>query len=444
MNLHLLFNHDGPHIALDGKPTDGISIGTVESLGNMLEAGGWALRQTPIDDLIGLCDAAAKSWTQPDHPLASIIRQRNLGFLPFWMRRNNLEQMCARSLRGRTETLDGFVQLSESDPMLVRAQPRGVVVHWLAGNVPVLGLLSLLLSFLCKNVNVLKVSHTSAGLLPRLLEGFRGVTYTNGAGRCVSGRLLVDSTVVVYADKSDEQSARALSAMADVRVAWGGRDAVEAIVNLPRRLGTEDVVFGPKVSLAIVGAEHLGDEKTADRVAMAIARDASAFDQHGCNSPHTVFVERGGVIAPVEFAKRLGTAMEMVGRQSPPETIDPASAMQILVARAEYDMRGDACYSRGTEWTVVYSDEDRGLAEPCGWRTLFVRPVDDLFEVAAYCSSHTQTAGLAVEGRRLVLAEALTAKGVSRCPNVGNMRLFDAPWDGLFPMERLVRWTSSY
>lgn len=444
MNFHLLFNHEGPHIALDGEPTDGAPIGAVEPLVDMLNAGRQALRETPIDDLIGLCDAAATAWTQPDHPLATILRQRNLGFLPMWMRRNNLEQMCIRSLRGRPESLDTFVRLSESDSMLVRAQPRGIVVHWLAGNVPVLGLLSLLLSFLCKNVNLLKVSHTSAGLLPHLLEGFRNVTYTNAEGRTVSGRLLLDSTVVVYADKNDADAARALSTLADVRVAWGGREAVEAIINLPRRFGTEDIVFGPKVSLAIVGAEHLGNEEMASRVAMAIARDASAFDQHGCNSPHTVFVERGGAIGPGEFAKRLGVAMETVCRQNPPERIDPAAAMNVLAIRAEYDMRGDACYSRGSQWTVVYAEDDRGLAEPCCWRTLFVRPVDDLLEVATFCSLHTQTAGLAVEGRRPVLAEALTARGVSRCPTVGNMRLFDAPWDGLFPMDRLIRWTSSY
>ena len=51
-----------------------------------------------------------------------------------------------------------------------------------------------------------------------------------------------------------------LSALADVRVAWGGREAVEAIMNLPRRFGTEDIVFGPKTSFVVVGAEKLSGE----------------------------------------------------------------------------------------------------------------------------------------------------------------------------------------
>ena len=116
--------------------------------------------------------------------------------------------------------------------------------------------------------------------------------------------------------------------------------------------------------------------------------------------------------------------------------------MNVLAVRTEYAMRGEAHHSRDIQWAVVYSDEDKGLAEPCYLRTLFVRPVDDVFEVAAFCSSQTQTAGLAVDDRRHALADALTARGVERCPAVGAMRIYDAPWDGLFAMDRLVRWVS--
>ena len=52
------------------------------------------------------------------------------------------------------------------------------------------------------------------------------------------------------------------------------------------------------------------------------------------------------------------------------------------------------------------------------------------------------TAGLAVDDRRHALADALTARGVERCPAIGAMRIYDVPWDGLFAMDRLVRWVS--
>ena len=134
--------------------------------------------------------------------------------------------------------------------------------------------------------------------------------------------------------------------------------------------------------------------------------------------------------------------MEAESRRAPLEEVDPAAAMNVLGVRTEYAMRGEAHHSRDIQWAVVYGDEDKGLAEPCYLRTLFVRPVDDVFEVAAFCSSQTQTAGLAVDDRRHALADALTARGVERCPAVGAMRIYDAPWDGLFAMDRLVRWVS--
>ena len=326
--------------------------------------------------------------------------------------------------------------------MMVRAQPRGLVVHWVAGNVPVLGLLSLVQGLLCKNVNLVKVSRRRPGMLPHLLAALSQATYTNARGETHSGRTLTDATAVVYADREDQAAAEELSRLADVRVAWGGRKAVEAIVNLPRRYGTEDIVFGPKLSFAVVAAERLAEHDAARRTAAAIAADACAFDQQGCNSPHTVFVERGGRVAPAEFARLLGEAMEIQCRRAPLEEVAPAEAMNALAVRTEYAMRGDAHHSRDIQWAVVYSEEDKGLAEPCYLRTLFVRPVDDVFEVAAFCSSRTQTAGLAVDDRRLALADALTARGVERCPAVGAMRIYDAPWDGLFALDRLVRWVS--
>jgi hypothetical protein len=444
MKIHLLFDREGPRIGPEAGPDDAPLLDDLAALVGRLRAAQQTLAGVSADDLIGLLDAAARTWTRPEHPLCSFLRRHRLGFLPLWMRRSNLEALSARSLRGRIEALDQFVRLGDSDPMYVRAQPRGLVVHWLAGNVPVLGMLSLVQALLCKNANLLKLSRASAGLLPHLLSGLLDVAYVNRRGQTLGGRLLTDAVAVVYADRSDDAAARELSLAADVRVIWGGKEAVEAIGSLPRRHTAEDVVFGPKTSLAVVGAERLGDAEGARRVAAALAADASALDQQGCNSPHTVFVERGGAVTPAAFAKLLADAMQAEHRRSTLEEIDPAATMNVLGVRAEYAMRGDAYGSRGMGWTVVFSEDDAGLAQPCFQRTLFVRGVDDVFAVVPLCSRQTQTAGLAVDDRRRRLADALTARGVERCPPVGAMRLYEAPWDGLFFMDRLVRWVSTY
>jgi hypothetical protein len=302
-------------------------------------------------------------------------------------------------------------------------------------------MISVIQGLLTKNANLVKVSRQNAGILPYFLAALGRVRYQPRDGSEIEGTLLTDAVRAIYTDREDRAAAAALSAAADVRVAWGGREAVEAIMNLPRRFGTEDIVFGPKTSFVVVGAEMLADESAARRTAMLVARDTVALGQRGCNSPHTVFVERGGTLTPGAFAALLGAELGRAARQMP--DITPQESFQILGWRAEYDMRGQAWYGDGVRWSVFYSEEDRGLATPCYGRTLFVRPVDDVFDVAAVCSVNTQTAGLAVGERKQRLADELTARGVERCPEVGRMSLYEAPWDGMYPMDRMVRWVSA-
>jgi hypothetical protein len=402
------------------------------SAASRLRAAQDRLRAAPLSDLIGLCDAAGQAWVQPGSETARTIARLGMGFLPLWLRRANLEPLMDQSLRGDRRAVDQFVS---SNGRNCRAQPRGLLVHWVAGNVPLLGMISVIQGLLTKNANLVKLPRQDAGVLPYFLSALERVRYRRPDGTEISGALLTDAVAAIHAEHQD---AAALSALADVRIAWGGREAVEAIMNLPRRFGTEDIIFGPKVSFVVVGAEV-----TTPRVASLIARDTVALGQRGCNSPHTVFVERGGALDPQAFASLLGEELRRAA-QSAPTDVTAREAFEILGWRAEYDMRGQAWHGGGVRSSVFYSDDDRGLATPCYGRTLFVRPVDNVMDVAALCSVNTQTAGLALgEQRRLEVAEALTARGVERCPEVGRMSLYEAPWDGMYPMDRMVRWVSA-
>lgn len=441
MKIYVLFDGRGRHIDPSGDP-EGCPVETsADRLMDELREGQERLRAASIDDLIGLCDAAGRTWTQPGNEVAQMVGSLAIGFLPLWLRRGNLELLVAQALRGDRTAIDAFVPQGPGTSRLHRAQPRGLLVHWVAGNVPLLGMISVIQGLLTKNANLVKVSRQNAGILPYFLSALQDVTYRRADGSEVSGRLLTDAVRAIYTDREDAAAAR-LSTLADVRVAWGGREAVEAIMNLPRRFGTEDIVFGPKTSFVVVGAEKLSGEAEARKTASLVARDAVALGQRGCNSPHTVFVERGGVVAPDAFASLLGEELGRASRQVPSD-IAPQESFQILGWRAEYDMRGEAWYGDGVRWSVFYSDEDRGLATPCYGRSLFVRPVENVFDVAPLCSINTQTAGLALTDRRLKLAEALTARGIERCPEVGHMSLYESPWDGMYPMDRMVRWVSA-
>lgn len=437
MQVQVLFDQSGNRAESD-SPTG--SLG--ESI-QRLRAAQDELRRLSVDDLISLFDEIARAWSSPRHSLAATLRENELGFLTLWMRERNLRRICDLALHGSRHCLDEFCSLSPVDARVFKAQPRGLIVHWVAGNVPVLGIISVVQGLLTKNANLVKVPASDRGLLPALLNSMRGVSCVTASGMRLDGATLTNAVCAVYADRQDREAARQMSLAADVRLAWGGRDAVEAIMSLPRKFGTEDIIHGPKLSFAVVGAEKLAGEEQARAIARSIARDASAFDQRGCNSPHTVFVEAGGVTCPQDFAKLLAREMDTIHRRQPLRVIAPSETVEILAQRAEYAMQGTAWHSEGMGWSVLFSENGRGLGGPCYARTLFVRPVSDVFDTVPFCSGATQTVGLALGDRRLALANALTARGVERCPEVGSMSLYDAPWDGLFPIGRMVRWVSA-
>ena len=62
-------------------------------------------------------------------------------------------------------------------------------------------------------------------------------------------------------------------------------------------------------------------------------------------------------------------------------------------------------------------------------------------EVANFCSHLTQTAGVALNDKRKEeFALSVTAEGIDRVPDIGAMTAYEVPWDGIFMIDRLVRW----
>jgi hypothetical protein len=140
----------------------------------------------------------------------------------------------------------------------------------------------------------------------------------------------------------------------------------------------------------------------------------------------------------------LAEEMAKAAIRIPKAPIDPGTAAKVQSARIRYELTGDLWRSAGTEWTVLYDElGNRGLAEPCYSRVITVRAVDDALSAAEFAHHGIQTVGLALDGpRRLEFARRAAARGAERFPDVGRMTFFDSPWDGLFPMDRFVRWVS--
>ena len=444
-SVRLLFGPEANTIPGDlFVPVDLERLPEVADLGSLaarLREGARKLQTHSVDDLIALVSAAAARWAAPNSPLAP-LRQQGLLFLTGWCQSSNLRAMANGALHGQRGFLDGFRALGGTNRRLMRAQPRGLVVHWLAGNVPLLGMLALAQAIITRNANLLKAASTFSRVLPSLLDAFRGLKVTCVDGRVLHGEDVLASIAVVYFSRDNSAAAEQISALADVRLAWGGREAIESILNLPKRYGTEDVIFGPKLSFMVVGREAIADTRLLRRVARQAATDASVFDQYACASPHTIFVEKGGRISPREFAETLSVEMAKAIVRIPKGPTDPGTAAKIESLRMRYEFTGELWRSNGTEWTVLYDeDAEQGLAAPCYSRVITVRAMNDVLEAARFAHGGIQTIGTALSGeRKLRFASEASARGAERFPDIGRMTFFDSPWDGLFPMERFVKW----
>ena len=399
---------------------DGMDFNTVSMT---IGKGAGKLRALRISEIVGLLDNLGAVL------LKSEVRDlEGMMFLARWLRTSNLERILSLSFRD-TGVLSGF---SREGGKYIRAQPRGNVSHWIAGNVPTLGFFSLFQSLLVGNSNVLRVPMESVDAASKIL----GIMKDTPSGD------LMDSFSVVTFPSSDVSSNEHLSMIADARVVWGGKEAVESITGLPRKPHCEDVVFGPKYSFSVIDSRALESENL-DRILRRLVNDILIFDQSACSSPHVLFFER--TMAPEDLLERLAREFRNAVKKKPKTSVDTSTASKIITKRAEYalDTERDVRASRANDWTILF-DEKFQLEEPVQSRTLFVKPVASVLDVADLITSRIQTLGCAVhdEDKLFRLAEEATRRGVARCVPFGRMHFYETPWDGIMILSRLVRWCS--
>lgn len=399
------------------------------------------LRQQPIDALIGLIGCVADKWKDQEVSLAE-TQDQGLKFLISWCSAGNLVRIANDGLRGDRHYMDSFIPVDDSGVRYIKATSRGLVCHWLAGNVQVLGMFVLLQSLLSKNVNMLRVSSRDNGVFETLLRAFEGVNYTTPGGYTINGDDVLKTVAVVAFDHNNKKAGQKMSLLADARVAWGGSEAVSTVASFPSKYNCVDIILGPKLSFSAVSREAIADERKAKKLARKIAIDASVFDQTGCASTHNVFVERGAEITPSAFAGYMAEGMEKVSRQLPKGTMSPEEFAAVHSARGIYDFKGMVYGDAESVWTVLYS-ETAELNAPVYSRVVFVHSVDKLDEVLQFITEDIQTIGLAAEGKKAMdFAVKAAEMGASRFPLCGRMLNYEVPWDGMFVMDRLIRWST--
>lgn len=365
-----------------------------------------------------------------------IARLEGVPFLSAWLRKGNLEKIVIKNL-GSFEILKDFVGEGRKK---IKAQPRGVVCHYIAGNVPTLGLFSMIQSMLVGNSNIVKVPPVSQFMFLELLKILEKTEYDG-----IKGEDILKTIALIHIPITDDESNLKFSLTADARIMWGGQVAIDAISKTTKKTYCEDIVFGPKYSFGVVD-KKAQESEDFPKLVRQLVNDIIVFDQSACSSPQVIFFEKG----PFDLhtiGKKMEEEFKAAAKRFPKILVDQYIASKIINIRAEYSLNPekDAIFSKENDWTILM-DKNMQLEEPIQSRTIFLKQVKSVMDCVDLITHRIQTIGTAIYDKEKLLkfTDAVTYKGVARCVLPGQMNFYDSPWDGIYLLNRLVRWVTLY
>jgi hypothetical protein len=298
------------------------------------------------------------------------------------------------------------------------ARARGVAGIVLAANVPALAVQTVLPALLLGRPLLLRSSAREPLFAPALL-----------AALARREPALGEAFGALTWPHDDALATAAAFGEAERVLAYGGAGALAGLAWLGERL----VGLGPKASVAFVAGRF--DEEAEGR---RLAKDVALFDQRGCLSVQSVWVE-GDARA---FAEALAWGLAHESRRLPPGPVEPETAALVQQIRIEADLRG-ALIGRldARQGSVIVADEPRFLPVP-GMRTVRVHAVTSLDAALAALAperGRLQGAALVGDGALGRGAEIEARLGLARVAPAGRLQHAEAGWrsGGIDPLATL-------
>lgn len=366
------------------------------------------------------------------------LNYEGVPYLVLWLKKSNINKLLRLDLK-KQKYLDDFVQIE--DNKFMKAQPRGMVCHFMAGNVPTLPIYYLIQALICKNVNLSRVPIESINIVIELLKPLENIK-VNFKGEEYCGSTLLKGISIINFPSNDLKLNAEISQSADVRVICGGEEAVNTISVLSKKTTCKDIIFGPKYSFAVFEKSAM-EGPNITKLFENFAKDIISFDQKACSSPQVLFIEKSNL--PLKkAAQRLLKSIEKVLKRYSKFEISQGASANIINKRGEYLLspEKDIICGDDLQYTILI-DKEITLEEPIQHRTIFLKEVNDIFEVCKLITPRIQTIGIASEDNNKIMsfANKVSLYGVDRLVKIGCMNLYDSPWDGILFMNDVVKWT---
>lgn len=343
--------------------------------------------------------------------------------LAFWLRRASILKMQAAF---RTNLSSNTIQV-----------PRGLTFHICPANVDTIFIYSWIISLLCGNANILRLSQTSSRQIELLCAAINR-TLDHPALEVLRNSV----SIITYGH--DAEITKAISQASDTRVIWGGDGAVNFIRSIPGKVSTKDIPFRDRNSLSIIKAQELV-KSTADERSILMVNffnDAYWFNQMACSSPRS--------IVWVGDTKTIGKARELF--------IDGLKL--ILQEKLYHNETGtnlermtstyfNAAKERpvtfrfiGNEATFFqFGNISTILREHDGAGIFYDYEVSTLTELAPYIIEKDQTLGyFGFQNQELEeLVKMTNGVGIDRIVPIGSALTFSWNWDGFDLFQEFTR-----
>ena len=372
----------------------------------------------------------------------SILRHHYDG-IPNYFRKEATRDIAERLVG--IDYLEGWVEQPQTLQRNTRLSIRAVgarAVHIIAGNVPVVGVTTVIRNAITRSDAIIKTPSndplTTAAVVRTMIEmdpdhpvtRHVSVAYWKGGDTAVEEYL--------YDPRRIEKI-----------VAWGGFAGIKHLTQYLQP-GLDLITLDPKHSATIIGPEAFADDATLDAIAKRLALDVGVLNQEGCVNARVVYVQSGtdaaGIAKANELGKRMFAALQGLPDHlsTPHKAFDPelkAELDALSFVEDEFKLYG----GRRNEGAVIVSQSDMAVdfARMLACRVANIVPIDDVETAARSVNAYTQTIGIYPESLKASLRDRLAFQGAQRLVSLGGAATLmqtPQPQDGIEPLRRSVKW----
>jgi hypothetical protein len=372
----------------------------------------------------------------------SILRYHYEG-IPNYFRKEVTRDLAERLIG--IDYLEGWVEQPQTLQQDTRLSIRAMgarAVHIIAGNVPVVGVSTVIRNAITRSDAIIKTPSNDPLTTAAVVRTMIDMDPDHPITRHVSVAYWKGGDTAIEEYLYDPRRVEKI-------IAWGGFAGIKHLTQYLQP-GLDLITLDPKHSSTIIGPEAFADAAAIDAVARRLALDVGVLNQEGCVNARVVYVQSGTDDAGLEKANELGKRMFAALQELPDHLSTPHKAFDpelkaeldaLAFVEDEFKLYG----GRRNEGAVIISQSDVAVdfARMLACRVANIVPIDDIETAVRSVNSYTQTIGIYPESLKAKLRDRLAFQGAQRLVSLGGAATLmqtPQPQDGIEPLRRSVKW----